>query len=167
MSNIFPDFLEQTRKNMREFKLLAEKAVAQLDDSMLFVEQNEDANSIAIIMQHLAGNMLSLWTDFLTTDGEKDSRDRDSEFIHTTKDREIVLDKWEKGWTCFLSALDSITPEILGAPILFRKKPLMLFEAVYRQTLHYSYHIGQIVLIAKTLKGAEWQSLSIPKRKAN
>jgi hypothetical protein len=165
MSNFNTEFLPEARIRMHEYKKLADAAIAQLDDSMLFVEQNTDANSVAIIMQHLAGNMLSVWTDFLTTDGEKEWRDRDSEFVHTTRDRAVLTDRWEKGWNQFFGALDSITEEMLGTPILFRKKKLLLFEALYRQSLHYSYHIGQLIMLAKQLKGEDWQSLSVPKKK--
>ena len=146
-------------------KDLAEKAMEQLQPAQLFFSPPNDSNSIAKIIQHMAGNMLSRWTDFLTTDGEKEWRTRDDEFEDIIREKEILLAFWNKGWSCFLDALNSLQPHQLTATIYIRKEPLSLLDAIYRQLAHYPYHVGQIVYIAKMLKETEWESLSIPKKK--
>ncbi len=144
----------------------------QLEPEQLFVSVNDDTNSIAVIVQHISGNMLSRWTDFLTTDGEKEWRNRDGEFDshfhgNDTKAKEALLAVWNQGWDCFLNALQSLTPEQLSTIIYIRNEGHTVVEAINRQLAHYPYHIGQMVFYAKMLKKGEWDSLSIPKNKSN
>jgi hypothetical protein len=139
----------------------------QLEPEQLFVSVNEDTNSIAMIIQHLSGNMLSRFTDFLTTDGEKETRNRDSEFEETITTKEELLALWDKGWDCFFNAINALTTDQLETIIYIRNEGHTVVEAINRQLAHYPYHIGQIVFYAKILKKAEWHSLSIPKNKSN
>ncbi|WP_281635852.1 DUF1572 family protein [Flavobacterium marginilacus] len=159
-------YLESVKKQFLYYKMLGEKAMEQLEPEQLFVSVNEDTNSIAVIVKHLAGNMLSRWTDFLTTDGEKETRNRDGEFENDLQTKEQVLTEWNTGWDCFLGALDSLQPEQLSEIIYIRNEGHTVIEAINRQLAHYPYHIGQIVFYAKQLKKDEWNSLSIPKNKS-
>ncbi|MEM6428788.1 MAG: DUF1572 family protein [Deinococcota bacterium] len=154
--------LETLRANFQSQKRLAEQAMAQLDDAELRAATAED-NSIAVIVKHLHGNMRSRWRDFLTTDGEKPDRQRDAEFIGDISDREALTALWEEGWQTLFEALDTIGETTLLATVTVRGQPHSVLEAILRQLTHYSNHVGQIVYIAKSLKGAAWQSLSIPK----
>lgn len=145
--------------------------MAQIADDKLSWQYNEETNSIATIVKHLNGNMLSRWTDFMTTDGEKEWRQRDAEFArmdHNVEDeillREILMKKWNEGWACLYSALDSLKEEDLQKEIFIRKEGLTVMDAVNRQLAHYSYHVGQIVFIGKMIVGEKWNSLSIPKK---
>ena len=160
-------YLESVKKQFLYYKTLGEKAMDQLEAEQLFVSINEDTNSIATIVKHLSGNMLSRWTDFLTSDGEKEWRNRDAEFVDTIKTKEELLDVWNKGWDCFLSALNGLEAEQLSQIIYIRNEGHSVIEAINRQLAHYPYHIGQIVFYAKMLKNSEWTSLSIPKNKSN
>ena len=143
--------------------MLGEKTFQQIPDEKLFWQYNEDSNSIAIIVKHLWGNMLSRWTDFLTTDGEKEWRDRESEFDNDLSSRQELISKWEEGWDCFLTTLKSLTPEDLGKIIYIRNQGHTVMEAINRQLAHYPYHVGQIVFIGKMVCENNWTSLSIPK----
>ena len=145
-------------------KYTADQAMEQLDEEMLFWSPNEQSNSIATIVKHMSGNMVSRWTDFLYTDGEKPTRDRDAEFESAITSRKELIEVWEKGWNVLLYSLHAIKKEHLLRDIFIRKEPHTLIEALERQLYHYSYHIGQIVYIAKLLKGDAWESLTIPKR---
>lgn len=165
MKSINELFLESVKKRFLMHKDLAEKAMDQLQPAQLFFVPPNDSNSIAKIIQHTAGNMLSRWTDFLTTDGEKEWRARDNEFENIITDKPTLLALWNKGWECFLAALNSLQPHQLTATIYIRKEPLTVLDAINRQLAHYPYHVGQIVYIAKMLKETEWESLSIPKKK--
>lgn len=160
-------YLNSVKKQFLYYKMLGEKAMSQLQPEQLFVVVNEDTNSIATIVKHLSGNMLSRWTDFLTTDGEKEWRNRDSEFENDLQTKEAVMTLWDKGWNCFFDALDSIQPEQLSTIIYIRNEGHTVVEAINRQLAHYPYHIGQIVFYVKQLKTSEWESLSIPKNKSN
>jgi hypothetical protein len=160
-------YLNSVKKQFLYYKMLGEKAMSQLQPEQLFVVVNEDTNSIATIVKHLSGNMLSRWTDFLTTDGEKEWRNRDSEFENDLQTKAAVMTLWNKGWDCFFDALDSIQPEQLLTIIYIRNEGHTVVEAINRQLAHYPYHIGQIVFYAKQLKTSEWDSLSIPKNKSN
>lgn len=160
-------YLDSVKKQFLYYKMLGEKAMHQLEPEQLFIAVNEDTNSIATIVKHLSGNMLSRWTDFLTTDGEKEWRNRDSEFDNDIQTQEGVMALWNKGWDCFLEALDSLQPEQLSTIIYIRNEGHTVVEAINRQLAHYPYHIGQIVFYAKQLKTSEWESLSIPKNKSN
>ncbi|MDZ4757684.1 MAG: DUF1572 family protein [Bacteroidota bacterium] len=150
----------------KQYKALAEKAIAQLDEKELFYLPDPESNSIAIIMRHLAGNMISRWTDFLTTDGEKPDRNRDAEFEQDDLTEGKLILYWEQGWKVFLDTLHSLQPDDLQKTIYIRKEPYTVMEAIARQLAHYSYHIGQIVFIAKHLKNTDWKTLSIAKGKS-
>lgn len=160
-------YLESVQKQFLYYKTIADKAMAQLEPEQLSVALNENTNSIATIVKHLSGNMLSRWTDFLTTDGEKEGRNRDAEFEETAIDKETLLAIWEKGWTCLFHALQNLTPDQLSDIIYIRNEGHTVAEAINRQLAHYPYHVGQIVFYAKLLKNGEWNSLSIPKNKSN
>ena len=160
-------YLESVTKQFLYYKTLGEKAIEQLEPEQLFVAVNEDTNSISTIIQHLSGNMLSRWTDFLTTDGEKEWRNRDGEFENNLNSKEEVLELWNKGWDCFFNALHSVTQNQLTTIMYIRNEGHTVVEAINRQLAHYPYHIGQIVFYAKMLKQSEWNSLSIPKNKSN
>lgn len=137
----------------------------QIEPSQLFIQPNDDSNSIAIVVKHMAGNMISRWTDFFTTDGEKPDRNRDSEFENDIADKAVLLKRWEQGWNVFLDTLTSIKAEDLNRTIYIRGEAHSVIEAINRQLAHYAYHVGQIVYAAKLLKKTEWQTLSIPKKK--
>ncbi len=143
--------------------MIGEKAIDQLEPEQLFVKINVDTNSVASIVQHLSGNMLSRWTDFLTTDGEKEWRKRDEEFENNLSTKEAVLQLWDQGWNCFFDALEGLQPENLSQVIYIRNEGHTVVEAINRQLAHYPYHVGQIVFYAKQLKNSEWDSLSIPR----
>ncbi|GEP51183.1 hypothetical protein FNO01nite_18550 [Flavobacterium noncentrifugens] len=160
-------YLESVRKQFLYYKTLGEKAMAQLEPEQLFIAVNDDTNSIAIIVNHISGNMLSRWTDFLNSDGEKTWRNRDAEFESVLTTKEEVLNCWNKGWKCFFDAIDHLKPEQLSKVIYIRNEGHTVVEAINRQLAHYPYHIGQIVFYAKMLKQSEWESLSIPKNKSN
>jgi hypothetical protein len=165
--NATSSYLESVKKQFLYYKMLGEKAMEQLESEQLFVAVNEDTNSIAVIVKHLTGNMVSRWTDFLTTDGEKGTRNRDAEFENDLQNKEHVLELWNAGWDCFLGALDSLKPEQLSEIIYIRNEGHTVIEAINRQLAHYPYHIGQIVFYAKQLKNSEWNSLSIPKNNSD
>lgn len=158
-------YLESVIKQFQYYKVLGEKAMAQLEPEQLFLEMNDDSNSVATIVQHLSGNMLSRWTDFLTSDGEKEWRNRDAEFDSAFhgNDKENILQLWEKGWECLFAALNGLSSEQLTSIIYIRNEGHTVVEAINRQLAHYPYHIGQIVFLAKMLKKDPWTSLSIPK----
>jgi len=158
-------YLDDCVLQLRKLKAQADKAVSQIDDAQFFDQLDPDANSIAIIMKHVAGNMRSRWTDFLTADGEKPDRDRDSEFETTSGDtRESILARWEDGWSRLLGVVTALRPDDLVRTVTIRGEPHTVVEAINRQFSHYSAHVGQIVLLAKHFAGPRWQTLSIPKR---
>ncbi|PTT17290.1 hypothetical protein DBR27_01595 [Flavobacterium sp. HMWF030] len=159
-------YLESVKKQFLYYKMLGEKAIHQLEPEQLFVSLNEDTNSIATIIKHISGNMLSRWTDFLTSDGEKEWRNRDAEFENDLKSKEEVLIVWNKGWDCFENTLNNLKPEQLSDIIYIRNEGHTVIEAINRQLAHYPYHIGQIVFYAKQLKNSSWDSLSIPRNKS-
>nr|WP_315240362.1 DUF1572 family protein [uncultured Flavobacterium sp.] len=159
-------YLESVKKQFLYYKMLGEKAIDQLEPEQLFMVLNEDTNSIATIIKHISGNMLSRWTDFLTSDGEKEWRNRDAEFENDLQSKEEVLEIWNKGWNVFFEALNNLSPEQLSDIIYIRNEGHTVIEAINRQLAHYPYHIGQIVFYAKQLKNSSWDSLSIPKNKS-
>ena len=160
-------YLEDSLLQLRKLKGQADRAISQIDDKQLFAVLDPEANSIAVIMKHIAGNMRSRWTDFLTSDGEKPNRDRDREFVvEPGNSRAAILAMWEEGWNHALHAVASLTPEDLGKTIRIRDEPHSVVEAINRQMSHYAAHVGQIVLLAKHYAGANWQSLSIPRGKS-
>ena len=160
-------YLDDALRQLRKLKVQADKAVAQPDDTHLFATLDGEANSIAILMKHMAGNMRSRWTDFLTTDGEKPDRDRDREFeVEPGDTRERIFALWEDGWARLLDAISSLTAVDLGTTIRIRGEAHSVVEAINRQTSHYAAHVGQIVLLAKHYAGPGWRSLSIPRGKS-
>ncbi len=150
----------------RQYKLMAERAMAQVTDEQLFAALDDEANSIAVIVKHMTGNMRSRWTDFLTSDGEKPNRDRDSEFVDPPATRAALLDAWEQGWACVFGALEPLTDADLGRTITIRGEAHSVMQAVNRQVAHYSSHVGQIILLAKHFASAHWQSLSVPRNRS-
>lgn len=156
-------YLESIKKQFLYYKVVGEKAIDQLREEQLFISVNENTNSIATIIKHMSGNMLSRWTDFLTTDGEKEWRNRDAEFTEILKSKEEILDLWNAGWNCFFNALNVMQDLDLSTIIYIRNEGQSILDAINRQLAHYPYHIGQIVFYAKMLKEEEWNSLSIPK----
>jgi len=158
--------LEDSLAIFRQYKKLAEGAMAQVTDEQLFEALDQEMNSIAIIVKHMTGNMRSRWTDFLTSDGEKPDRHRDSEFIDPPASRETLMKAWEDGWNCLFSALTPLTDADLGRTVTIRSEPHSVMQAVNRQIGHYALHVGQIVFLAKHLQSANWKSLSVPRNKS-
>lgn len=160
-------YLGDAITTFRAYKKLTEKALDQLRDEEYFITLDEASNSIAVIMKHLAGNMLSRWTDFLTTDGEKPERDRDQEFvIEPQTSKSEVMDYWEKAWQRTFETLEALQPEDLLRTVVIRGEMHTVVQSINRQLAHYPYHIGQIVFLAKHFRSADWKSLSIPKNKS-
>jgi catechol 2,3-dioxygenase-like lactoylglutathione lyase family enzyme len=160
-------YLDDALKTFRNYKKLAERAFAQISDEDFFRTLDEESNSIAVNMKHMAGNMISRWTDFLNTDGEKPDRDRDVEFVMlpgTTK--EEMLAYWEKGWKCTFDAIAALQPVDLMRNVHIRGREHTVIQAVNRQLTHYAYHVGQIVYLAKHFTSRDWQSLSVPKNRS-
>jgi hypothetical protein len=157
------EYLQSVKKRFLIYKSLGDKAMEQLDEENLFWQYNEASNSIAMIVQHLWGNMLSRSTNFLTEDGEKEWRERDQEFEKVIKTKEELILKWDAGWECLFAAMDSLTDEDLDKTVYIRRQPLTVIDAINRQLAHYSYHIGQIVYLGKMQLNDRWFSLSIPK----
>lgn len=167
MNLLAQHYLEDALKTFRDYKKLAEGAFAQLNNEDFFRTIDDESNSVAVIIKHMAGNMLSRWTDFLTSDGEKPDRNRDMEFVmlpETTKDD--MLAYWEKGWKCTFAAIEPLTPDDLMRTVKIRGEDHTVVQAINRQIAHYSNHIGQIVYLAKHFKSSEWKSLSVPKNKS-
>lgn len=159
-------YIENVIKNFRGLKKLADGAERQVDDEGFFRVIDPESNSIALVMKHMAGNMRSRWTDFLTTDGEKPDRDRDSEFVGGEEDRAAMLERWEDGWRRLFAALEALAPEDLLRTVTIRGEPHTVVAAVNRQLSHYGQHVGQIIFLAKHLKSADWQTLSIARNKS-
>lgn len=163
MSSLAKEFIGSAIKRLKYYKELGDKTFTQLNDWDFHYQPNHESNSIAIIIQHMAGNMQSRWTNFLTEDGEKEWRQRDDEFeIHNYSKHQLV-EGWEKGWACCLDALESLKKKDLKKTVTIRQEPLTVIDAINRQLAHYPYHVGQIIHIAKTIKGKNWNNLSIPK----
>lgn len=160
------DYLQSTIKQFEYYKMLGEKTFAQVSDEALFWQYNEESNSIATIVKHLWGNMLSRWTDFLTSDGEKEWRKREEEFENDITTRKEMIDKWNEGWQCLSDALNSLKDNDLDKIIYIRNMGHSITEAINRQLAHYPYHVGQIVFIGKMASENNWQSLSIPRGKS-
>ena len=165
--DIAAHYLEEAFRQMRGCKHLAEGAIAQLSDEELFRVIDPESNSVAIIMRHMAGNMRSRFTDFLTTDGEKPTRHRDQEFIidsNTTRDD--VMRNWEEGWKIVFSALQSLSPEDVMKTVTIRGETHAVLQAINRQIAHYAHHSGQILFLAKHLRSTDWKTLSVPRGKS-
>jgi hypothetical protein len=157
------EYLNTVIKRLKYYKELGEKTFEQLEDKDFHYLPTSESNSIAIIVQHLTGNMLSRFTNFLIEDGEKDWRQRDDEFEVHNFSKQQVIEHWDKGWHCCFDALEDLTEDDLLKTIYIRKEPLTVLDAVNRQLAHYPYHIGQIVFIGRMIKDKDWKNLSIPK----
>ncbi len=162
ITNYHADALE----SFRNYKKLAERAIEQVSDEDFFHAIDAEANSIAVVVKHIAGNLNSRWSDFLTTDGEKPSRNRDTEFETAGDTRESLMKFWEGGWQILFDAIGPLTDDDFSKTITIRGEPHTIVEAINRQLTHYAYHIGQIVLLAKHFKSAQWKTLSVPKNKS-
>lgn len=156
-------YLISAIKQFEYYKLLGDKTLVVLPEESLFLTLEKESNSIAHIVKHLTGNMLSRWTDFLTTDGEKEWRDRDAEFVMTFSTKQEIIEYWNKGWSCLLKTLESLTNEDLEKIVYIRNQGHTVVEAINRQLAHYPYHVGQMVYIGKMISGKDWESLSISK----
>jgi hypothetical protein len=156
-------FLAATLDAFEANRKLADSAIAQLSDAQLRVALDANTNSIAVIMKHVAGNLLSRWTDFLTSDGEKPARNRDDEFIDTFASRQEMLDRWEQGWSCVVNAIRGLSPEDLQRDVMIRGVPHSVPLAIQRSLGHTCYHVGQIVQAARVLAGENWNTLTIPR----
>jgi hypothetical protein len=159
-------YLEDSLAVLRYYKKLAERAMEQVSDEQLFAVLDGEANSIAIIVKHMTGNIRSRWTDFLNTDGEKPDRNRDSEFVDPPATREALMEEWENGWARVFAALEPLTDADLARTVTIRGEAHSVMQAINRQLAHYPHHIGQIVLLAKHFASDHWQSLSVPRNKS-
>ncbi|HEV2395576.1 MAG TPA: DUF1572 family protein [Candidatus Sulfotelmatobacter sp.] len=167
MSDTATHYLEEARRQLRGHKRMGESAMTQLKDEDFFVALDPEANSVAVLVKHIAGNMRSRFTDFLTTDGEKPHRFRDREFeIRPSTTRVEVMSWWEEGWTCVFSAIDALKPEDVMRTVTIRGEPHTVLQAINRQIAHYAQHIGQMVFLAKHLRSSDWKTLSIPRGKS-
>ena len=164
---IVQNYLEDAISSFRAYKKLAEKALAQLKDEEFFVTLDEEGNSIAVMMKHMAGNMHSRWTEFLTSDGEKPNRNRDMEFvIESDTTRDAILDYWEQGWQTVFGALEPLTVADFDKTVQIRGEVHTIAQAINRQLTHYAYHVGQIVFLAKHFRATDWTSLTVPRNKS-
>ncbi|OJU76486.1 MAG: hypothetical protein BGO09_16315 [Bacteroidetes bacterium 47-18] len=159
-------YLESVKKQFRYYRMLAEKSMEQLEAEQLFWQYNQESNSIAVLVNHMAGNMLSRFTDFLTSDGEKPWRNRDAEFTNTFADKNQLMQRWHEGWECLMQTLDQLSGADLETIVYVRNDGHTVTEAINRQLAHYAYHVGQIVFIAKMLKNTDWQTLSIARNRS-
>jgi len=159
-------YIEDSLSLFRYYKRLAERAMEQVTDEQLFAAIDKEANSIAVIVKHMTGNMRSRWTDFLTTDGEKPDRDRDSEFVEPPATRESLIAMWEDGWKCVFTAIEPLTDADLARTITIRGEAHSVMQAINRQLAHYPHHVGQIVFLAKHFACDHWRSLSVPRNKS-
>lgn len=167
MPHKFTDsYIADSLSLFRYYKTLGEGAISQVSDEQLLTVLDPEMNSIAQIVKHMAGNMRSRWTDFLTTDGEKPDRNRDDEFLQPPSNREALLKMWERGWTHLFTALQPLSDNDLSRTVEIRGEPHSVMQAIHRQIAHYSYHVGQIVLLAKHFRHSDWQSLSVPRGKS-
>ena len=161
--SIGSEYLQGVIKLVNYYKVLGDKTFAQLEEFEFHFQPNAGSNSIALIIQHMAGNMLSRWTDFLDLDGEKDWRNRDTEFEEQQLSGNQLIALWEKGWACFTGALSGLTENDLLKTIYIRQEALLVVDAINRQLAHYPYHVGQIIYTAKIIKDKQWTNLSIPR----
>lgn len=159
-------YVEDAQAIFRQYKKLADAAIAQVSDADLYCTLDPESNSIAIIIKHMAGNMLSRWTDFLTTDGEKPTRNRDTEFEDPPATRADLLALWEQGWSCLFDALKPLTEADLARTITIRSEAHSVMQAINRQVAHYSYHCGQIILLAKHFQSSNWKCLTVPRKQS-
>lgn len=163
MNSLGTEYLQTMIRRVKYYKDLGDRTFEQLKDADFHYQPNEESNSIAVIIQHVAGNMLSRWTNFLTEDGEKEWRQRDDEFEIHNYSKQQLLEIWEKGWDCYIRTLESLKDDNLLKTIHIRQEPLSAIDAINRQLAHYPYHIGQIVYIGRIIRDHSWKNLSIPK----
>ncbi len=166
MERIASVLLQTAIKRFAFYKDLGQKTFVQLPEAGFYFQPNEASNSIAIIIQHMSGNMLSRWTNFLTEDGEKEWRNRDEEFESHSFSKDQLLGMWEEGWQCVFDALNELKEDDLLKNIRIRTEEQSVIDAIHRQLAHYAYHVGQIVYVGRLIKNNDWQSLSIPKGKS-
>ena len=166
MEDIIKNFHSDAVASFRNYKKLAEKALDQISDEEFFATIDEEANSVAVVVKHIAGNLVSRWSDFLTTDGEKPTRDRDAEFEINDDSRKELMEFWERGWQTLFENIEPLTIEDFTKTVTIRGQEHTIVEAFNRQLTHYAYHIGQIVLLAKHFKSVDWETLSIPKNRS-
>jgi hypothetical protein len=159
------DFIKSALRQLRLYRSLGEKSIGRLDTAQLNTIPQGESNSIAVIVRHMAGNMKSRWTDFLTSDGEKTWRNRDSEFEEPNESKESILHRWNEGWELTLSVIGALRGEDIDREVRIRNESMSAAEAIHRQIAHYAYHVGQIVYVAKMQLGANWESLSIPRKR--
>jgi len=164
--NFTTSFIEDALAIFRQYKLLGERAMQQVSDQQLFASLDDESNSIAIIVKHLTGNMRSRWTDFLTSDGEKATRNRDGEFVDPPATREALMREWEDGWASVFGAIEPLTDADMGRVVTIRGEAHSVMQAINRQLSHYPMHVGQIVLLAKHFAGEGWQTLSVARNKS-
>ncbi len=166
MKNIIENYHSDAIQSFRNYKKMAERAMEQISDEEFFALIDAEANSIAVIVKHIAGNLHSRWRDFLTTDGEKPDRHRDTEFEMMADTRESLMNFWETGWQTLFENVEPLTPDDFARTVTIRGEPHTIAEAINRQMTHYAYHIGQIVLLAKHFKSTTWKTLSVPKNQS-
>jgi Protein of unknown function (DUF1572) len=159
-------YIDDALTLFRHYKTMGERAMQQVNDQQLFALLDDESNSIAIIVKHMTGNMRSRWTEFLTSDGEKPNRNRDSEFVDPPSTREALIKQWEDGWNCVFLAIEPLADSDLGRTVTIRGEAHSVMQAINRQLTHYANHVGQIVLLAKHYAGERWQSLSVPRNKS-
>ncbi len=166
LENISKIYLDDAIGSFRSYKRLAERALEQVSDDEFFLQIDEESNSLAVMVKHIAGNQRSRWRDFLTSDGEKPDRHRDTEFELIEDTRESLMAYWESGWQTLFGAIEALTPDDLEKTVTIRGEPHTVVEAINRQLTHYAYHIGQIVFLAKHLRASEWKTLSVPRNRS-
>ncbi|HSU26341.1 MAG TPA: DUF1572 family protein [Pyrinomonadaceae bacterium] len=166
MKQVIENYHSDAVQSFRNYKRLAERAIEQVRDEEFFAAIDAEANSIGVVVKHIAGNLVSRWSDFLNSDGEKPNRNRDTEFEIIGDTRESLMEFWERGWKTLFDSLEPLTAEDFSRTVTIRGEPHTVVEAVNRQLTHYAYHIGQIVLLAKHFKSSDWKTLSVPKNKS-
>ncbi len=166
MKELIENYLSDSIVSFRNYKKLAERAIEQISDEEFFAAIDSEANSIALVVKHIAGNLHSRWTDFLTTDGEKEFRKRDTEFEVIGDTRDSLMESWESGWNVLFENIEPLTVDDLGRTITIRGEPHTIIEAINRQLTHYAYHVGQVVLLAKHFRAADWNTLSVAKNRS-
>lgn len=163
---LIKNYLDDSLKSFRNYKSMAEKAIVQVADEEFFTSIDAEANSIAVLVKHIAGNLISRWTDFLNSDGEKADRNRDTEFEMIADTRNSLMEFWERGWETLFNSIEPLTPADFSRTVTIRGEPHTVAEALNRQMTHYAYHVGQIVLLAKHFRSSDWETLSIARNRS-
>jgi len=167
MKPFIENYLLDAIESFRNYKKLAERAMEQVSDEEFFAQIDAESNSVALVVKHIAGNQRSRWRDFLTSDGEKPDRNRDTEFEIMDEDRASLMDFWESGWATLFGALEELTPDDFSRTVTIRGEPHTIVEAINRQLTHYAYHVGQITFLAKHFRASEWKTLSVPRGRSD